>query len=452
MAVITAIAGCGTNTTPESPTVTEPVVTNAPDNTGTPAPTHTATPAPEATKAAVKEEAPTPTPEAPPVTLSPLLYTMYTEDIINQYDEESYDFYYWDWFSFPVSETEDTHFLYRIFNGYVSVCYKGGLGTKVTFPSEYNGMPVRAICNMDSQVPTDPTLCEEIAKVKEVTVPDTVWCLGTNCFAKYTSLKKITLSKRLQAIHAFAFQECASLQELDIPANVKFVGNQILAHCPNVQKVYTHNEDICIYDYAFYYSPINETTYVPAKDKTPSTDETAPEEVIAVPDSVDNEDWSFIEGTLTIKSEMQMTDYSIESAPWSVYRDRVENLIIEDGVSYIGNYSFYGFDHIEELYIPGSVSVIGGAAFSYCRRLQTLTLGEGVEVIGNMAFERTQSLKEATLPSSLKRIQSAAFRFTSALEQINFPKGLEYIAFDSFDYSSASVKTKAKETYNALNK
>lgn len=448
--IMTTLAGCGQNASQEPPVATAPVETEtpAPDNTDVTTPTPS-TDAPE------KEVLPTATPEveAPPVTFPPLSYTMYTEDIINQYDEESYDYYYGDWFSSPASVAEDAHFLYRIFNGYVSVCYKGGLGAKVTFPSEYNGMPVRGISSKEGQAPTDSVLCEELAKVEEVIIPDTVWCLSSYSFAKYSSLKKVTLSNRLQAIHAFAFQECASLQELDIPKSVKFIGNQIIAHCPSVQKVYTHNEDICIYDYAFYASSITETTYVPADDNTPITSDAtpAPEEETVIPDSVDNTEWSLKDGVLTIKNEMQMTDYSIESAPWSVYRDRVHTLVIEDGVSYIGNYAFYGFDEIKELSIPGSVKVIGGCAFSYCRRLEKAELGEGVEIIGNMAFERTLSLKKVILPTTLKRIQSASFRSAKALTQINFPEGLKYMDYNAFDSTNDTVKTKAKEIYNKLN-
>lgn len=268
VAVMTALAGCGKDTTPEAPAITAPLETETPvpDTTNTLEPTNTPiptnTPTPEITDTIVKEDLPTPTPEAP--SEPSVSHIMFTEDIINQYDEDTYDYYYMDWFSAPASQAEDAHFQYDVFNEYVSVCYKGGLGETVEFPSEYNGLPVRAIRGDNTfQAPTDPALCDELAKVQEVIVPDTVWCLSSYSFAKYTSLKKITLSNTLQAIHAFAFQECASLEELDIPKSVKFVGNQIIAHCPSVQKVYTHSEDICIYDYAFYYSPINETTYIP---------------------------------------------------------------------------------------------------------------------------------------------------------------------------------------------
>jgi len=455
--VMTVLTGCGQNTPPKPPTITAPLktATPAPNTTHTPIPTKATTPTPAVTNAVVKEELPTPTPkvEAPPVTFPPLSYTMYTEDVINHYDEESYDYYYTDWFGAPASEAEDAHFLYKIFNGYVSVCYKGGLGKKVEFPSEYNGMPVRAISSKEALVPSDPALCEALAIVEEVVIPDNVWCLSSYSFAKYTSLKKVTLSNRLQTIHAFTFQECASLQELDIPKSVKFIGNQIIAQCPSVQKVYTHSEDICIYDYAFYASPITETTYIPTEDNTPAASEStpAPEEETVLPDTVDNTEWSFKDGVLTIKKDMQMKDYSIESAPWSLYRDRVHTLVIEDGVSYIGNYAFYGFDEIKELSIPGSVKVIGGCAFSYCRRLEKAELGEGVEKIGNMAFERTLSLKEVILPTTLKQIQVSAFRFAKSLTQVNFPEGLEYMNYDAFDYTSDTVKTKAKEVYQKLN-
>lgn len=444
------------NQTPTPPAVTAPAETATPVPTP-PAPTAEATPT--VTVAVVEEPLPT---EAPTPTLTPTPWPIYFRELsFTPFSRERYDiyasnydmdYYYLDNFSVPASTAEDENFRYGIFSGYASVCYKGGLGTKVEFPSEYNGVPIRAIFKSWSESPENTFINEAIAQVEEVIIPDTVWCLGNNCFEKFTALKKVTLSDTLLTINTYAFTECASLQELDIPKSVRFIGNQFISHCPGVQNVYVHSEDIETYGSAFAFSPITEATYIPLEDSAPTIDDITPEPEIPaeVPDSVDNPDWSFIDGTLTIKSGMQMVDYTEEYSPWIAYRDRIEVLIIEDGVSHIGNYAFFFCDYLKEVYIPGSVKDIGGYAFAFCRRIEKLELGEGVEVIGNAAFCETLSLTEVILPSTLKRIQLQSFERAQRLTNITFPEGLESISYSAFLYTPEATSKKAYELYKQL--
>ena len=77
--------------------------------------------------------------------------------------------------------------------------------------------------------------------------------------------------------------------------------------------------------------------------------------------------WSFDEssGTLTISGTGAMADYTWKNpnttAPWfAEYKDSITKLVIEEGVTHIGKFSFYNLNKLTgELKIPQSVTSVG---------------------------------------------------------------------------------------------
>lgn len=163
----------------------------------------------------------------------------------------------------PEATAEDDYFFYTIYDGFVSAYYKGGLGTKVEFPAEYKGMPVRAIAKGDYICKDEEQLSIELAKVEEVIIPDTVWGLDCISFENYSSLKEIRLSKNLVSVLGLAFQNCTSLQELDFPKSVRYVGSRVASGCENLQVMYVHSTDIECNNDTFDGSEVKEFTYIP---------------------------------------------------------------------------------------------------------------------------------------------------------------------------------------------
>ncbi len=85
-----------------------------------------------------------------------------------------------------------------------------------------------------------------------------------------------------------------------------------------------------------------------------------------------NATWEFdeIAGTLTISGEGPMYDYyysrqdEVDTRPWAPYDDLIEFVIIEDGITYIGEYAFVKFNLLTIVTIPESVTKIGEYAFN----------------------------------------------------------------------------------------
>lgn len=82
--------------------------------------------------------------------------------------------------------------------------------------------------------------------------------------------------------------------------------------------------------------------------------------------------WNIANGTLTITGQGAMADYANpEDAPWHNQRSEITKIVIEDGITHIGNLAFYGLTNATEAQVPSSVESIGLCAFSYTEGTRT---------------------------------------------------------------------------------
>ena len=119
----------------------------------------------------------------------------------------------------------------------------------------------------------------------------------------------------------------------------------------------------------------------------------------------DNLIWSINNGVLTISGEGDMYDfvyddqYHESTAPWATYLNTIEKVVIEDGVTSVGDYAFYYWPgNIEEIVIGDDVTRIGRYVFDLCESLKKITFGESVEFVGFGAFY-CWYLEEVHIPS-----------------------------------------------------
>ena len=93
--------------------------------------------------------------------------------------------------------------------------------------------------------------------------------------------------------------------------------------------------------------------------------------------------------TLTVKGSGDILDYKendLKSRPWNVYRDETKHIVISDGITSVGSYSFAQFKYTQTVELPSSVKSIGEASFAGCNKLLELTVPDSVETVGDYAF------------------------------------------------------------------
>ena len=131
--------------------------------------------------------------------------------------------------------------------------------------------------------------------------------------------------------------------------------------------------------------------------------------------------WTLYEdGTLTISGTGAMKDYNINDTQSPVINHQnVKKVMIEDGVTNIGNYAFYFCENLTSLTLPDSVTSIGDSAFDTCRGLTNITIPEGVTNIGDCAFYDCSNLTSITIPDSVTSIGNGVLEACSSLKTIS---------------------------------
>lgn len=97
--------------------------------------------------------------------------------------------------------------------------------------------------------------------------------------------------------------------------------------------------------------------------------------------------WSLQDGTLVITVQGAMQDYdSAAQTPWFKDRAEIRKIVVQNGVTTIGDYAFYGCENVTSVTLPDTVTQIGKLAFYGCKDLRTLTVPDSVLVVEDYAF------------------------------------------------------------------
>ena len=123
-------------------------------------------------------------------------------------------------------------------------------------------------------------------------------------------------------------------------------------------------------------------------------------------------------GELKIFGTGDMTDYTYNTMPWYSYKSYITSLVIENEVTSIGDYAFYGCSGLTSVTIGNSVKKIGTSAFC-CSWLNSITIPDSVTEIGSSAFEGCSWLDSITISDKVTYIGSYAFNLCSGLTSIN---------------------------------
>ena len=83
----------------------------------------------------------------------------------------------------------------------------------------------------------------------------------------------------------------------------------------------------------------------------------------------DNLYWKYEGHTLTISGTGNMYNYNDYDMPWLLFRDTTDVVILERGITGIGNNAFNGFVKLGKIEFPSTLTSIGANAFAGCRKL-----------------------------------------------------------------------------------
>ena len=129
----------------------------------------------------------------------------------------------------------------------------------------------------------------------------------------------------------------------------------------------------------------------------------------------DNLTWTLTcDSVLTISGTGEMADYEWNVSPFFSNLS-ISSVVIDDGVTSIGEYIFNHCSNIKEVVIPSSVTTIGFGAFHLCTSLVTIEIPDSVTSIGESSFSNCTSLTAVTIGSNVTRIEGWAFENNNSL-------------------------------------
>lgn len=137
-----------------------------------------------------------------------------------------------------------------------------------------------------------------------------------------------------------------------------------------------------------------------------SCGKTANDQVVAIFDPAND--------VLTIQGKGEMADYNelnFTSAPWYKYSSNIDTVLIENGVTSVGEFAFHSLTNLLKVDISRTVKTIGEAAFKGCSKLTTAKFDSSslLEEIGVGAFKNT-GIVSLKFPDKLNKIGDDAFK------------------------------------------
>ncbi|MCC2232287.1 leucine-rich repeat protein [Lachnospiraceae bacterium CLA-AA-H215] len=166
----------------------------------------------------------------------------------------------------------------------------------------------------------------------------------------------------------------------------------------------------------------------------------------------DNISWTLsVDGIMNFSGKGAMRNYSSATVTsWYEYRDKIVSIILDDGITSIGNFAFAGLPNLVTIDIPEGVALIDGYAFKNstalrqvtlpstlkklgesaffgCSSLESIAIPEGIYTVWGYTFKNCTSLKTVELPSTLIKLDEAAFYGCENLEEIVIPDNVSII-------------------------
>jgi len=76
--------------------------------------------------------------------------------------------------------------------------------------------------------------------------------------------------------------------------------------------------------------------------------------------------------TLVLSGSGAMDDYDYDTKPWESYKKNIKTVVVEDGITAIGDYAFYNFYNLTKVTISATVTDLGICTFGDCTALKNI--------------------------------------------------------------------------------
>lgn len=241
-------------------------------------------------------------------------------------------------------------------------------------------------------VTTIPDMAFENSQIRDLVIPASVTEIGARAFKASSQLARVYFEEGslLTTIGDEAFADCVLLEEINLPANLKRIGNDAFKGC----------ELLKLYE-----------AWQPAFGPVPRDIE----RVIVAPGVTEIPDESFADC------------------------EKLEMIQLPEGITNIGARAFMNCRSLTSIVIPRTVEALGDEAFVNCRSLERVICEESAQLasLGNALFRECRLLKSFNMPSTVTNLPWHAFETCTSLVEMVISPRVTTIAEDAFEYCEA---------------
>ena len=254
--------------------------------------------------------------------------------------------------------------------------------------------------------------------LKTVVLPETLTQVEHSVFWGCTALNEVVLPESLKELSTDMFHGCTALTQVTIPAGVESLSGRVFKNCQAMESIQFVG-DAPVFAADSFDGLACEVIY-------PANNATWTEEIrqnyggtitwtgySTDPDSTGscgtNLTWELYRnsGLLVISGTGTMNNFDYNSGLWAQEREWITSVVVNEGVTSIGEFAFYNLENLVSVSLPNSLQVIGEAAFS------------------------CTGITEINIPASVIQMYTNAFESCFALERIIVAEGNKYYCNDS---------------------
>lgn len=298
-------------------------------------------------------------------------------------------------------------------------------------------------------------------------------------------VRTLTLPRTLRHINDNGLSDYRAITDLEIPANVERMGENIVYNCPQLQRIKVnaevpptlgsldnnsyHEDGYRTYRYlrivipreSFHaYRLVNawntdhnvliggdegitvNTGKIAAGDLGHVVVEEAGylQEVnkLIIEGELNSDDWSKIK-QMTNLTELDLSKALIDEIPNEAFNGRwaIDKVVLPPTLKKIGSFAFQG-TALTSVNIPDNVETIKECAFSQVKQLQEVHLPDSLTSLGNYAFAECRSLRTVKIPTKLKTIPDYTFQNCRSLQSVELHDSIT--AFEDYSFNNCDLR------------
>ncbi|BAR48361.1 leucine-rich repeat protein [Tannerella forsythia] len=280
------------------------------------------------------------------------------------------------------------------------------------------------------------------AALTSVTLAEGVQTIGEAAFNDCAALTSVTLPEGLTTIGKYAFSGCTALPSITLPGSVTAIGEQAFGNCTALTDITVGWAAPLGIDANVFYPSVtlqNIKLHVPAgltkayrgKDVWKTFGKITDGTITNSPLDATQTWWEYDDATrtLTVGGTGAMPEFAdFNDQPWKDLREkRIKTVVIEAGVTSIGNRAFTGCDVLTSVTLPESgLETIGEKVFMGCEKLSSITIPKSVTTIKEEAFFSCYALGGVTVEwteaRSIPNLPASAFSYPNG-KVLHVPAG-----------------------------